>query len=65
MCFGPKHFDPVELAPGAELVVEFTLTPHGAGPYRGVTELYANSCGAFARVPVEFAGLAVGGLEKN
>ena len=59
MCFGPKHFDPVELAPGAELVVEFSLTPHGPGAYRGVTELYANCLGAFDRVPIEFAGVAV------
>jgi len=61
VCFGPKHFDPVELAPGAELVVEFSLAPQGPGVYRGVTELYANCLGAFDRVPIEFTGTAVAG----
>ena len=61
MCFGLNHFDPVELAPGAELVVEFSLAPQGPGAYRGVTELYANCLGAFDRVPIEFIGTAVAG----
>jgi len=53
----------VELAAGGELAVEFELTPHVAGPYHGVTELYANCQGRFASIPVEFKGVATPGKE--